>query len=458
MDRRTFLRMTGLGLLTVNPPGVKRGWNSQKLPSGPPQEHQQAQLDQACVGVHWLRGRVPHDRVEALRDYCCIFFGDDFEERDYGLWRYDRMFELPRSVSINYQSTKRRAEAITGGYAVLEVPGSALESLDPDLIGSFIKGLSGYEFECSRIDVYFDDFDAERLSPRELYRRVYEVDLFGDEFRREFTGFLDCSLTQKAGKRRRGKLSGRGLTYDEVSFGRRGSRGSGKYLRYYDKRLESGGEQACGRFELELCKERADKIYKAFLNVRVSGWAHLIGLAIGGAIDFRDRPVDGNGQLLRAGDKNWSRCKRKYFWTKILARLGGRLKMSKPTKPMTVERSAAWIKEQCSGVLQMCARAYGINELLTDLLDIIGSSDRMSKKHREALAAYLSRDKRNPVPTIEAVRSWADAEGVQLESEPGELEPEEEAPSKPPATRQFTMGVGRQHLWDKGPPRPPRDI
>jgi hypothetical protein len=448
MDRRTFMQgIAAAGLGLVNPPYVKRGWKSQKAAWGAENGHQR---ESDCVGLHWLRGRVAHGKVAAVRDYCCLFFGDDVEARSFGLWRYDRSLELRHSVSINYQSTKDRADSITGGYAVLEVPGGALETLAPELLGSFVKGLASFGFECTRADVYFDDFTPrpERMSPGELHRRVYEVDLLGDEFRREFTGFLECSVSQNAGGKRKGKLTGRGLTYSAVSWGRRGSLGSGKYLRYYDKWLESGGERDCGRWELELCKKRAQKLYRAFVQVPANGWPHLIGLAIGGCIDFRHRPVNGAGQLLRAGDKNWERCKRMWFWTRILAKLGGRLPMSDPIQRMTVERSSAWVKDQCSGVLQLLGRAYGVNELLCDLLDIIGQSDRMAKKHRDALVDYLQRRDGKKVPTVTAVRHWADRHGVRLESEPGEPD----LPSRSPTEqrrRRFVLGTGKQHLWEK---------
>lgn len=409
LDRRGFLKAAGgmLAAFFVNPPVVKRGLDSHGPLNDPPDEPGD------CLGIHWLRGRIKHADVVAVRDYCAMIFGD-YEQNEYGLWKYDRSCKWSNGIWLNYQETEERSDWLTGGYAVLEIPGHVLETLDFELASTFMRGLEQWHFDCTRMDVYFDDF-RRLVTPRQLYPMVYEVDLLGNEFRREFTGFLTCGPGQDAGGKRKGKLKGRGLTYDCIHFGKRGNAGGGKYLRIYDKWLESGGSRNCVRWELELTKERAAKLWNALLHTPSAGWTHLIGLAIGGCIDFRHRKVNGNGELLKAGDKNWKRCPRFEFWQKILWKLG-ELPMSTPVKPKRVETAAKWFKAQTAGTMQMLTQAWGADKLLSEIVDIIGRKDRMNASHRAAVEAYQASLKDKPLPPVSDLREWADAKGIELEA------------------------------------------
>ena len=461
MDRREFMQRIAavVGLGSGNPPYVIRGLNSQNPQKGAKKGHQR---ENDCVGLHWLRGTVPFAEEQPLVVYLGMFFGDGFEEADWGLWKYNKSFVWPNRVSLNTHTSAERAERITAGGITLEIPGSAIEGMTPDLFFAFMRGLDRYAFDCRRVDVFYDDCDR-LVTPRDLYPMVYEVDLLGHEFRREFTGFLTCKSEQEVGGRRAKELGGgRGLTYDCVRFGRRGSAGCGKSMRVYDKNLESKGERDCVRWELELCQERSRKCWQALMHTSIEDTPKLLGMVVGGSIDFRHRPVNGCGELLKAGDKNWKRLERFDFWQTIIGKLG-ELPLANPLPSKRVEKAAAWLDSAVGGTLQMLGVAWGADQLVAHVMDIVGSRDRLRTSHLAALAEYDSRMKREPVPTIKAVRGWADRHGVQLESEPGELEPLKPTPLLPqvePVTSptsygvrkrrlKFVLGLGKQHLWQK---------
>ena len=73
-------------------------------------------------------------------------------------------------------------------------------------------------------------------------------------------------------------------------FGRRGSDGSGKYVRFYDKSLESGGKINSIRFEVELSGVRSAQAFQVLASsFTTERLREKIANILGDAIDFRDR-------------------------------------------------------------------------------------------------------------------------------------------------------------------------
>lgn len=371
-----------------NPPRVTRGLNCHKSSS--------AASAGIVVGLHWLRGTVPHEAETKLREYLVLWFGDECDELPYGLWFYDRSVKWPNGVMLNYHSDRDRLP-ITNGRIAVEIPGSALDGYDTELIVSLLRGLRSLDFQASRLDVYADDHERTMTSPTWLYASVHEDDLFGGAIRRDYTGFRTCTRHVISGKD--------GRTYDEVAFGRRGQNGSGKYLRIYDKKLESKGEIDAIRMELELSNERArtavDMILGSGPNV-----AQTLGSMVGGAIDF----------VHRDGKTHLDRMKRYDWWQSIIDRLG-RARIAGKRVHKRVERSRDYVHRQVGGTLQMLHAAYGPEIMLPWLLDIVSDTDKMNASHYAALQDYARRHKHESGLNIAELRKFCDANGIQLESE-----------------------------------------
>lgn len=372
----------------VNPPYVTRGFNSQttNLPSASELSEQEQKVLAGApfvVGVHWLRGSVLDTKVDWLVEKMCVLFGTEYEEHPYGLLpRYDRHYRWPCGASIQFHSTEAGSE-LTAGRIAVEIPGKALESVDTWYIGSFCVALQNHGFQASRIDLYFDDH-RRLITPRRLHKTIVEEDVFSDE-----QVLPDVSHFRIIEHKFRAK-SGVGVIFDEVAFGRRGSKGSGKYMRFYDKSLESGGENNACRWELELSGQKArsafDEIVRAFKksgggnSKSIDAMTDVIGGIIGGSIDFLKRTE-------RAGDKNLCRLTRYHFWSLILEGIG-KAKLATRIVVKTIEGAREWVGKQVTGILQMLTTALGRAEFLASLVERCVETDRIKPHHQQLIDAY----------------------------------------------------------------------
>ncbi len=367
-----------------NPHHVTRGFNSQKaFPRGEEDlsEHESEVLDgpRAVVGMHWLRGSLLETKMTWLVEKMCVLFGSEYEKCEYGLLpRYDRHYRWPCGASVNYHSTLAGWDSTAGRFAV-EIPGKALESLDTWYIGSFCVALDNHDFQASRIDLYFDDH-RRLITPSRLYQTVYEEGLFEDmPIKMDFSHFK--VITNKSRSKR-----GVGKIHDEITFGLRGSKGGGKFMRFYDKALESNGENNACRWELELSRGKA----RAAFEKIVEAWkktdgdkrelVNVIGEIIGGSIDFLRRTD-------RAGDKNLSRLSRYHFWSVVLEQIG-KAKLAVKLVVKTIESAREWVGHQVTGVLQMLTTAIGRAEFLGSLVEKCVETDRIKPHHQKLIDAY----------------------------------------------------------------------
>jgi len=381
-----------------SPPGVIRGQNSQDAKRardglGPETP--------GIVGVHWLRGSVPMDELARLAAYVDTWFGDERQEREYGLWFYDRSILWPDGVTLNYHSHSDRA-AITNGRITLEIPGGALDHYDTWMVLSFMRGLGDFSFQASRLDVYYDD--AERtITPTKLFATVYGENEEGETILRDFTGFR--RITRRLIANQKGRAS------DEVMFGARGDNGSGKYLRCYDKRLETNGENPSVRWELELSDERSQKAFDLLTHGDAEQAATCVGALVGGCIDFKKR----------THDRNASRWQRHEFWQTILGRLGA-VKLATKTPVKSVDKAQKHICTQAAGNLQLLREAWGAERFFPWLVDIVDSTNRLRSQHYVALDAYR-RDLEaagDKTLCIEHVRDYCDDNEILLEGDDDE--------------------------------------
>ena len=387
----------------TDPQDVIRGSDSQ-----PSSTSETDTIEILPFGVHWLRGSVPSGMLGAVLGYLEMWFGD-YESRAFGLWFYDRSDAWPNGVSVNYHSTPER-ETITDGRIAVEIPGSALDPFDLLIVQRFMQGLNQYQWQASRIDVFFDDFDRI-ITPRKLFATVYEPGLFAEApLKADFSGFLRIQSKSEHHKTR-------GIVHDEVDFGRRGSQGSGKYLRFYDKQLETQGRLKCCRWELELCDKKAKRAWGAIVRVSSEhsdvgeverGIASVIGAMIGGSIDFK----------YRTGDANLDRLERYEFWQTIIDKMGRDPSLLRvPREEKKVHKSLRYICKQCSGTLQMLHAAMGAAEFLPMLVDIVTSEDRLTIEHRNAIAEYQNAVAPDPLLNIADLRNFCDEQGIELEGE-----------------------------------------
>jgi len=347
------------------PPPVIRGQDSQKAPS---------------VGLHWFRGSFPLSHWKAVYEFLTRLFGDP-EHSDFGLWYYDSCMTWPNGVKVRYHASANRYHLTDDRFA-LECPGEALAAMDAHLLVYFLKRWDAeFEISVTRQDERF--LDREWLiTPRRLYALVAEFDLFGNQIKRDYAGIeaIDGRFPSDGTK-----------TIEEcVAFGKRGSAGSGSYIRCYNKKLESDGRIDACCWELESSGDKARKRFRDIMDAVASAEANhhdavaamvkVIGQHIGGAIDFLQRAE---------GDKNLPRCPRYEFWTQILQRLGGRLRWAAEKVEKTVTKTKAWIESAVVPGMQMLREALGLDRFYDWFLnDCLDGVDRLRYAHRKAIADY----------------------------------------------------------------------
>jgi len=301
-------------LKTGNPRIVLRGCNSQE------------------VGPHWLRISVLRQYIQRLRRYCNIYFGESVEnDRAYN--SYDLRYYWPNGVSLSYDSSCEKSDSIHNGFVSLDIPGNVLDSMEPENLRMFFFGLRKFDPKATRLDIYFDDY--ERLITPSKLRELIE--------KNDFTGF------RKGGNIQIHK-SGR-LIHDEADFGARGKTGSGKYMRSYDKFLESDGSKNCIRYEIEFTKKYAQKAFDLLSQMGSDeSFTQLLGELVVGAITFVKRTK-------RTGDKNIGRLKRYRFWKRITERLGS-VRIRVPIKRPTILSMFKYIEKQAIRTLAVLRSTF----------------------------------------------------------------------------------------------------
>lgn len=252
------------------------------------------------VGVDWLHISFDYREIRPVKVLVGHFFGD-YDKDEVRLLGYTDRIAWPSGVNLCFDSDPEKHQKAHRGRMTLQVTGRACNELTaPDLL-LFMEGCESLGGGCSRIDICWDDY-GRTVSLDEIREVIDKCD---------YTKFEVASKDQT---RNRTVKQNSGIIYDAVTFGRRGSFGSGKYLRIYDKNIESKGKHDCIRWECEFSQHRAEKVFKMLAGVSgdIECFATICGALIGGCVGF----------VHRTGDKNLSRLEPYEWWERIKERLG----------------------------------------------------------------------------------------------------------------------------------------
>lgn len=354
------------------PPTVIRGQDSQKGATG--------------VGLHWCRGSFPVSVWPKVFSYLTGLFGEP-EHSDFGLWHYDAVMTWPNGMLVRYHTREDRY-ALTAGRFALECPGEAVAAMEPLALIDFLQTWDrDLQLVVSRLDERMLDYEWI-ISPIQLAGlgiRTFDPET-KEVTNRDFTGLESYDESFPC--------DGKKLRMAELCFGRRGSLGSGSYLRFYDKELESGGDVMAACWELESSGDKARRRFRDILDAvkwakiegqndpqqLIDAMTSTIGRHIGGCIDFIHRDQ---------GDKNLSRCPRYDFWEKILVKLSGRLTWVSEKTKRTVEKAKAYVFHQVVPTLQMLKAALSPERFWDWLRDeCIEGEDRLRAVHRKVISDY----------------------------------------------------------------------
>jgi DNA relaxase NicK len=228
------------------------------------------------------------------------------------------------------------------GYEVLlEIPGKPITEITGDEAWGLCRELSGLGMRATRFDWAIDDY-ARCLTLEDIHSS-YRAGSFARV--RSMKVWEECHA---------------GSVPVLLGF-TCGSRQSDKYIRIYDKLIESKGAVDCIRYEVEFKGAYAAKVFDEFSNApTVTVAFDLAAKYAVGCIDFIDRV-----------DKNVDRCPIAPWWTSFVEAVGGRKRMSVPRIKQTVSRIIKWHERQVSRGLALLAECKGDKFMETYLLNLI---------------------------------------------------------------------------------------
>lgn len=297
------------------------------------------------VKLDYLRGTFPRPRLDSLLTLLEPIFGKGHRAA-LGVSGYTSRIDLP-TPGLFLAWSDDRPEAL------LNVPGKALDLLGASGCWDLLQFLRVVEFRPTRLDVAFDDFDGLIPMPE-----VHAAGQAGN-----FLGFRKYRTNRE--------FSGGVLSGDTAYFGSRGENGAGRFVRFYNKTMETGGESSGlhhdhTRFEVEFSGELARELWVDLTAAAdVENLTRVIAHALGGAITFADRQGQRNG--------NTSRFERAGWWVKVVEILGAVKYRVQRQKPV-IQQQIEWFKKQVSGTAAKIRAAvqnqYGLGrQFLNAILD-----------------------------------------------------------------------------------------
>jgi hypothetical protein len=214
----------------------------------------------------------------------------------------------------------------------LSFNGDSCDLILPDRKLVFFRELQLLDAKCTRGDYAID-------VPKELVtmERIHEAARLGQVvgFRRYFP------------KRVVRDMNTGELDQDEADFGRRGRDGSGRYVRWYDKGLESDGEIDRIRCEVETSGDTADAWFQILCDSHNQGeFDRTLGRIVCGSIGFADKS-GAHGHADRYQTLPW--------WDRIVQLVGDAAVVVARVKP-SLERSVQYLKRVVPMIFARAAR------------------------------------------------------------------------------------------------------
>lgn len=335
------------------------------------------------VTPHFFRGSFDSLRLPHVRGLLDALFGPSTTLHG-GRLGFSDTIRYGTFANVYFFATPGTPRSFRDNTACLEINGLGFDRLEGHQQLQLLAHLLAVDCVCSRLDLALDDFS----SVMDLHRLV-RIARMG-----HFTGFRRAEWT--LGGVPTGRLASRGrplVDYDrlQVTFGRRGSKGSGKLLRVYNKQLESGANFPWVRYEAEFTRYAARQALEMVCSggpLDVAAFTRSIGQLITGTISFVHR---------HRGDHHVGRAKVYGFWQHILDAVGGgRIVLRRPpASSLTVGRLRRWVQKSAASSLTAVKLYFDTGAREGRLppgsweafvaATVAGNSSRLSPRHIEML-------------------------------------------------------------------------
>ena len=294
----------------------------------------------------WLNVTAPLAMREKIQAFVETYLGAAVQ-RDRGANTYAHSVAWESGALLAW--TEDRAECW------LSINGDSCDLILPELKLEFLQGLRGLGAKCTRVDAAIDV--RRDLLTMERVHAAARAD--------HVVGFRRYEPVQPVRDMRTGELA-----EDQARFGRRGRDGSGRFVRVYDKGLESDGELDCVRVEVELSGDMAAQVFELML-CGASDLAELernLGRCVVASIDFADKS---------GAHGHRDRFERLTWWQRIVDLVGSATIAVERVQP-TLERSVEFIKRVAPMIFARLVRAVDLagmageqllSQLVSDLLE-----------------------------------------------------------------------------------------
>jgi DNA relaxase NicK len=233
----------------------------------------------------------------------------------------------------------------------------------------------------TRLDVAADDY-RKRVLPSQVNAVAKSGDIA--RFRTQTCAFHEGGYFE-------------GAIGETFTAGRRGADGSGAYLRYYRKDVESRGRINAFRWEVEFSDEKAQLAFTELLKAQTLDEFTLAGAyLVIGSVDF---PMRNGGD-----EAHLERLERHAFWVDITSDFFNCTLLKVKRATSTLERKAAHVRERCGSLLKAVMAMFQMTRpsdragrrafyaALGQWVDLA----KPSAASREAVAAYAFVNKLSP--------------------------------------------------------------
>ena len=322
-------------------------------------------LNEGCLGIDWFTGTLPYEFKDDFRDFVSDFVGEKPISYCWGRMRYNNHYDWFNSnIKLFYDDNIERCDKLHAGRLSVVISGQGMQRLSgEEMFSMFRTFINRFWVKSTRLDLCYDDYRDERLLPEEV-KKCCDVG--------NYSGFRKYAYTEENTNNIR--------TAEMVSFGTRGKNGSGAYLRYYDKNLESKGAIDACRWELELSKEKAcDVFFRLVCCNDLDEFTTLIGALIGGSVRF-----------LEKRDANLSRCKDLEWWAEVVKDIG-RAFIRLQKDHCDIDKTIEWVENSVSPALGKIKCALGEIEFVSWLENMVNiSAKSLSVRDLKAVDWYLN--------------------------------------------------------------------
>ncbi len=338
--------------LPVAPLPVSRGANS----------HQRPDAKVPTIKLDWLRVSGPRSLARVVIEELDQLYGDHHKGR--GGMFLGASFRWEDGPALFYDPSQEDDDGCKE-HCVLDLPGSVLERITPRQQLCLMVRLWSMGFKGTRVDGAIDFISHLGVG---LIDNILSA----------------CEDGHVVGARCWDKHEGYnadGLCNKGVTIGKRGKDGSGRYLRCYDKGLESG-THAAGireRYEVEFTHNPAQQVFDAMCKLTVDtgvdseGFAELVRRVMG-SFDFR-----------RNTDKNVTRRPRLTWWSELCDGINT-IKTTDQRDQTTKDRWVAWWRSILPNIVAIAqAVDLGEDHVVRELCDFPGLGNAVERARAKSV-------------------------------------------------------------------------